>query len=121
MLDRTTIHLLALSATVAVEMGGMGLWAWLASMPLLRAITSACLVNLLVHTLFWYAQPLFAGELLGIEWPFGLYLAELLVVVGEGALYRRLLTLHSYTPWLLSLLLNAASFMAGLWLWQAIA
>ena len=71
------------------------------------------LVNLLVHTLFWYSQPIFTTD-----WPVGLYRAELLVVLVEGALYKRVLSLQGFTPWLLSAFLNLCSFFIGLWLWQ---
>jgi hypothetical protein len=116
MLYNTTIfHLLALLGTLLVEVAGMAIWARLAYPRPWRATGCAIAVNLVVHTLFWYSQPLFAAA-----WPFGLYWAELLVVLVEGALYARLLSLPGITPWLLSALLNLASFLAGFWLWQTL-
>ena len=106
-------HLLALLCTLVVETGGMALWARLAHSTLWRAILYAIVVNLVVHTLFWYSQPLFSPV-----WPWGLYAAEFIVVLVEGALYARLLQLSGYTPWLLSAALNTVSFLIGLALWQ---
>ena len=45
---------------------------------------------------------------------------ECVVIAVEGALYARLLALSGITPWLLSILFNLASFLAGLWLWQTL-
>ena len=110
-----TVHLLALFCTLVVEGSGMALWASLAYPRPWRAIGCAIIVNLVVHTLFWYTQPIFVAD-----WPFGLYRSEVLVVVVEGALYARLLALSGITPWLLSTLFNLASLLTGLWLWQTL-
>jgi hypothetical protein len=106
-------HLLALFCTLGVEVGGMAIWACHAYARPWLAIFCALVTNLLIHTLFWYAQPFFTTH-----WPWGLYGAELLVVLLEGAIYARCLGLTAITPWLLSFLLNLASLLAGLWLWQ---
>lgn len=91
----------------------MAVWAYFAYSRRWYAVGCALVANLLVHTLFWYTQSIFAEG-----WPWGLYRAELLVVLIEGTAYRYFLSLRGFTPWLLSLLLNSASFLAGLWLWQ---
>lgn len=109
-------HLLALLCTLLVETSGMALWAHLAHCKLRHAIVCAIAVNLVVHTLFWYSQPFFSAA-----WPWGLYTAEFVVVLVEGALYARFLQLSRSTPWLLSTLLNMASLLAGLFLWQRLA
>lgn len=106
-------HLIALICTLLVETTGMALWANFAYPHPRRAIICTIATNLVVHTLFWYSQPLFT-----FQWPLGLYLAESLVVLIEGSIYARFLHLKGPTPWLLSFALNAASFLAGLWLWQ---
>lgn len=106
-------HLIALLCTLLVEGAGMAIWAYFAYTRRWYAIGCALVVNLLVHTLFWYTQSFFSEP-----WPLGLYRAELLVVVIEGTAYHYLLFLRGYTPWLLSFALNLCSFLAGLWLWQ---
>jgi hypothetical protein len=106
-------HLIALSCTLLVEGAGMAIWAYFAYARRWYAIGCALIVNLLIHTLFWYTQSSFT-EL----WPLGLYRAELIVVLIEGSAYRYFLSLRGLTPWLLSFSLNLASFLAGLWLWQ---
>ena len=112
-LSAGSIHLFALTLTLLIEATGMTLWAHLAYPRFWRAIGCSLLVNLLVHTLFWYSQPIFTTD-----WPVGLYRAELLVVLVEGAIYKRVLSLQGFTPWLLSASLNLCSFFIGLWLWQ---
>jgi hypothetical protein len=112
-LGSATFHLLALLWTVAIETIGIALWARFAYPHPWRAIASCLAVNLVVHTLFWYSQPLFARY--GLT---ALYSAEVLVVVIEGALYAHILARTGVTPWLLSALLNLASYLTGLWLWQ---
>jgi hypothetical protein len=106
-------HLIALLCTLGIEATGMALWAWRANPDPWRAIRCAIVVNLIIHTLFWYTQPLFVSP-----WPLALYVQECLVVMLEGAIYARYLALRGITPWLLSLLLNSASFITGLLLWQ---
>ena len=106
-------HLLALLCTLFIEGAGIAVWACFAYPHPRRAISCALAVNLVVHTLFWYTQPLFT-----FAWPTGLYLAEFLVVLVEGLLYARFLKLPGYLPYLLSATLNIASFLAGLLLWQ---
>jgi hypothetical protein len=105
-------QLLALLCTLGIEGAGMALWARLAYHRPWRATACALGANLIVHTLFWSLQPLFARP-----WPWGLCIAEAIVVLLEGAIYARCLALSGYTPWLLSCLLNLASFVAGAWLW----
>ncbi|MCC6457812.1 MAG: hypothetical protein IT328_22845 [Caldilineaceae bacterium] len=116
-LSAASFHIIALSWTLLIEAIGIALWARLAyphcRRALWRALGCSLAINLLVHTLFWYSQPFFFTY--GIA---GLYSAELLVVALEALLYARLLPLPGITPWLLSLLLNLASFLSGLWLWQ---
>ena len=106
-------HLIALAWTLATETLGMALWARMFYLRPGRAIRYALGVNLLVHTLFWYSQPLLAQN-----WPWGLYAGEIAVVLLEGWLYRRSLALARLTSWQLSLVLNALSLFSGLWLWQ---
>jgi len=108
-------HLIALLCTLLVEGAGMALWASFAYSRPWYATGCALVVNLIVHTLFWYSQSNFAAE---GSW--GLYRAELLVVLLEGMVYFRFLSLRGITPWLLSFCLNLASFLAGLLLWQII-
>jgi hypothetical protein len=110
-----TFHLIALLCTLAIEGSGMALWARLAFPHPWRALTGAIIANLIVHTLFWYAQPF-----LFTQWPQGLALAELLVVLVEGTIYAHVLAIPHLTPWLLSLTLNFVSLFLGLLLWQLI-
>lgn len=107
--------MLALLWTLTVETTGMWVWARIAYTQPWRAVAASLVANLVVHTLFWYSQPFFARFDTT-----GLYIAELLVVVIEGTIYARMLQLPGATPWLLSALLNLASFLTGLWLWQSI-
>jgi hypothetical protein len=114
-LSAGSFHLLALFWTLSVEAAGMTTWARIAYPQIWRA-TGCCLAtNLVAHTLFWYSQPFFA--LYGNA---GLFLAEGVVILLEGAVYWRVLSLSGVTPWLLSTFLNLASLVTGLWLWQAI-
>lgn len=108
-----SIHFIALLCTLLVEGAGMAAWACLVYPHPKRAIACTLITNLIVHTLFWYSQPAFT-----FRWPLGLYSAELLVALIEGTIYARILKLQGPTPWLLSFVLNTASFFAGLWLWQ---
>jgi hypothetical protein len=114
-----SFHGIALAWTLLTEGSGIALWARLAyphrRCDLWRAVGCSFAINLIVHTLFWCSQPLFFTY--GIA---GLYSAELLVVALEALLYARLLPLPGITPWLLSMLLNLASFLSGLWLWQTL-
>jgi len=106
-------HLLALLWTLLVEGTGMAIWARIAYPQPWRALLCSILVNLVVHSLFWYSQPAFTSY-----WPITLYLAELLVVLVEGAIYARVLAISRVTAWLLSTFLNLTSFLTGIWLWQ---
>jgi hypothetical protein len=112
-LNAESFHLIALFCTLTVEGVGMALWAHFAYPQLWHAITIALVTNLVVHTIFWYSQPLFVGH-----WPAALYGAEFFVVLLEGAIYARCLHLGGITPWLLSFFLNVASFLVGIYLWQ---
>lgn len=112
-LDVETFHLIALFCTLTVEGVGMAIWAHFAYPQLWRAITIALVTNLVVHTIFWYSQPLFIGR-----WPAALYAAECIVVLLEGLSYAYFLQRRGITPWFLSFFLNAASFLAGILLWQ---
>jgi hypothetical protein len=111
----TNLHLIALASTLLIEGIGIALWARLATPHLWRAVGCSLAINLVVHTLFWYSQPLFF-----IYGNVGLYSAELLVIALEALLYARLLPLPGIAPWLFSTLLNSASFLSGLWLWQTL-
>jgi len=106
-------HLIAILCTLCVEGTGMALWAYVAYPHRGYAIGCSLVVNLVVHTLFWYTQSIFSAH-----WPWGLYGGELLVILIEGTAYHYLLSLRGLTPWLLSFSLNLASFLAGLWIWR---
>lgn len=71
-----------------------------------------CLTNPLVNYLFWWALALFPP---GAAQPYLILAAlELAVWLGEALLFRLLLDYRRLSPFLLSLLLNAASCAAGL-------
>ncbi len=108
-------HWLALLVTLVVEGTGMIVWVYVLQLPRARSMLLCLAVNLIVHTLFWYSQPLFL-----YDWPAGLYRAEVLVILLEGAAYAYGLARRGWHPWLMSLTLNVASAGAGLWLWQVL-
>ena len=112
-LNAVSVQLLALCWTLLVEVTGMAIWARFAYPQPWRATLCALLVNVIVHSLFWYSQPAFT-----IYWPISLYIAELLVAFVEGSIYARVLAISHVTAWILSILLNLASFLTGIWLWQ---
>jgi hypothetical protein len=112
-IDPGTVHLVALLGTLLVEGAGITAWARLWRLRPDRALAAALLVNLVTHTLFWYAQPHFARF-----GPAGLYGAEIVVVLVEALFYRQRLALTGTTAWLLSFTLNLASFGAGILLWH---
>lgn len=98
--------------TVAVECVGMAGAAWVLRLNLWRAVVWCTLVNILAHTLFWRMLPWLA--VWTSSWPHaGLWLAEGVVVIVEGALYWRLLRINLPVALLLALLLNLMSWWLG--------
>ncbi len=110
------IHLIALLITLGIEGGGMALLAWL--LPgwrphWQRAVLLALALNLASHTIFWYALP-------HIPLPpaDAVPLAELFVMVAEGAVYATTVARPPWSGWMISLLLNWASWVLGSYVWR---
>jgi hypothetical protein len=110
------IHLTALLATLAIEGAGMALLArlvpgWRPAWA--RAVLLALALNLLSHTIFWYALP-------HVPLPpeTAISVAELVVVVAEGAVYAAVVAHPAWTGWLISLALNWASWVLSSYLWR---
>lgn len=103
----------ALAVTLAVEAAGMALLARPVGAQSRRlAVLYALGVNLAVHPLFWPAH-----TRLPLTGQPGLLAAETVVVILEGLCYCAGLRLAWPTGLILSLLLNLASYSAGLALW----
>jgi hypothetical protein len=110
------IHLTALLATLAIEGAGMALLArllpgWRPVWP--RAVLLALALNLLSHTIFWYALP---HAPLPPET--AISVAELVVIVVEGTVYAAIVARPAWTGWLVSLALNWASWVLSTYLWR---
>jgi hypothetical protein len=105
----------ALFATLLVECTAMALLSlfWSQQRRRLPAnVATTAVVNLISHTLFWYALQWSA------EWGASrLYWLELLVVVGEGSLYWWLRRFRFWEACLFSLLFNLLSWWVGVQLW----
>jgi hypothetical protein len=103
----------ALASTLVVEAAGMALLARrFGAVPRRRAVLYVLGVNLVVHPLFWLGH-----TRLPVTGPAGLWGAETIVVVVEGLCYAAGLPLSWRNGLALSLLLNLASYSAGLALW----
>ena len=110
------IHLLALLLTLGIEGAGMALLAWLLPgwrRTWRRAVLLALALNLVTHTLFWYALPA-----LPLPPESGLPLAEAVVILVEGAVYAATVAQPRWTGWLVSLALNYASWVLSSYIWH---
>ena len=110
------VHLLALLLTLSIEGTGMALLA--ALLPgwrrrWRRAVLLALALNLVTHTIFWYALPL-----LPLPPERGLPLAEAAVILVEGAVYAATIARPAWTGWLVSLALNYASWVLSSYVWR---
>ena len=110
------VHLLALLLTLSIEGTGMALLA--ALLPgwrrrWRRAVLLALALNLVTHTIFWYALPL-----LPLPPERGLPLAEAAVILVEGAVYAATIARPRWTGWLVSLALNYASWVLSSYVWR---
>jgi hypothetical protein len=110
------MQLIALSLTLALEMGGAAAIWWMQRMParpLRRALLVVAATNLVTHPLFWLALrrlPWGGAAAVGV--------AETVVVVAEAAVYWRLLALPLHQAVVYSLVLNALSWSGGVVFWQ---
>jgi bacteriorhodopsin len=107
------VYLIALGVTLATETLGAVALALAARRSPWRWAVACVAVNLASHPLFWLGLPL-----LPLSPRPRMALAEGLVVVAEGLAYRRALGLPAAKALGLSLLLNAASFVAGSLAWR---
>lgn len=80
-----------------------------------RAVLLALGLNLVTHTVFWYALPH-----VPLPYPQSLQLAESLVIVVEGAVYAVTVAHPYWTGWLVSLALNCASWALGSYIWRLV-
>jgi hypothetical protein len=111
-----SIHLIALAVTLVIEGGGMVLLA--ALLPgwrprWRRAVLLALALNLVSHTVFWYALPL-----LPLPADAALPVAEGIVIAAEGAVYAAAVARPAWSGWLVSLALNYASWVLSSYLWR---
>jgi hypothetical protein len=110
------IHLTALLATLSIEGGGMALLAWLLPgwRPRWRAAGLLALtLNLVSHTIFWYALPL-----LPLPPATAIPVAEGIVIAAEGAVYAATVARPAWSGWAVSLALNYASWVLSSYLWR---
>jgi hypothetical protein len=106
----------ALAITLISEVSGMflyGAWRRQAWEDHRRAVFVALSVNLITHPIFWLTFP--AIPLTFIP---KLYLAELIVAVVEGIVYRRCCRLGWSEALWVGLALNLLSAATGLAFWQ---
>ena len=110
------IHLTALVVTLGIEGGGMALLAWLlpAWRPQWRrAVLLALALNLLSHTVFWYALPL-----LPLPPEQAIPLAEGIVIAVEGAVYALAVARPAWSGFVVSFLLNYAPSVLSSYVWR---
>lgn len=110
------VHLTALLLTLGIEGAGMALTAGLLPgwrQRWRRAVLLALALNLLTHTVFWYALPL-----LPLPPESALPLAETVVIVVEGAVYAATIARPAWTGWPVSLALNYASWVMSSYIWN---
>jgi hypothetical protein len=110
------VQLIALLATLVIEGTGMALLA--ALLPgwrprWRRALVLALALNLVSHTIFWYTLPF-----IPLPPETAVPLAELVVIVVEGAVYAATVAHPAWTGWLVSLALNCASWVLSSYLWR---
>lgn len=111
-------HVIALSTTLVIEGLGMAAAAWL--LPgwrgrWRRAVLLALGLNLVSHTIFWYSLPLVVSS-----HPQAVPMAELVFTVLEGAVYAATVARPAWTAWLVSLVLNCASWLLGSYVWRLV-
>jgi hypothetical protein len=109
------IHLIAMITTIVVE--SMGMAGVVARWPHTRSarvspVLIAAGLNLVTHTVFWYALPLSP-----LPSTIALYSYELLVVIVEAVAYARWCGFTFWQAGLLSLGLNVASYLSGGLIW----
>ncbi|MBX3001353.1 MAG: hypothetical protein KF893_22720 [Caldilineaceae bacterium] len=112
----SSIQSVALFVTLLSEAGGMILyWALRRkdAVGLGRVVAVVLAVNLITHPIFWATFPL-----IGLPFPLKLYLAELIVALVEGSVYRLLCRFGWIEAMGLGLALNAFSTALGIALWQ---
>lgn len=110
---------MALATTLASEGVGMAAAAWLLRgwrPHWRRALWLALAVNLVSHTLFWYALPHILAQ-----YPNALLPVELLVVLAEGCVYAATVARPAWSAWPVSFLLNWASWWLGAEVWRFVA
>ena len=110
------MQLVALLATLAIEGTVMALFAvilpgWRPHFR--RAVLLALGLNLISHTVFWYALPH-----LPLPPAQALPLAEWIVIAVEGAVYAAAIARPSWTGWPVSIVLNYASWVLSTYLWR---
>jgi hypothetical protein len=110
------MQLVALLATLVIEGAGMALFAvilpgWRPHFR--RAVLLALGLNLISHTVFWYALPH-----LPLPPVQALPLAEWIVIAVEGAIYAATVARPAWTGWLVSIVLNYASWVFSTYLWR---
>lgn len=78
-----------------------------------RAVFLAVALNLVSHTVFWYAMP-------AIPLPpeQAIFLAEWIVIATEGTVYTATVARPAWTGWLVSLALNYTSWVLSMYLWR---
>jgi hypothetical protein len=108
-------QLIALTTTLLVEGLGMAFFAWILPgwRPRWRiAVGLSLLVNLVSHTIFWYSLPYFALQI-----PASVTIAEIIVVLLEGAVYAATVARPAWSGWLVSFALNWASWLLASYVW----
>lgn len=110
------IQFVSLLVTLAIEGAGMAVLASL--LPGWRprwhdALAAAILLNVVSHTIFWYALPL-----VPLAPDQALPLAEWIVILAEGAVYAATVARPVWTGWFVSLVLNYASWVLSTYLWR---
>jgi len=78
-----------------------------------RAALLALALNVITHTVFWYALP-------AVPLPpeRALPVAEGVVIAAEGAVYAATVARPRWTGWAVSLLLNYASWVLSSYVWR---
>jgi hypothetical protein len=110
------IQTTALLVTLLSEAGGMILYLTLRrprTISRWRVVAVVLGVNLITHPLFWVTFPM-----IGLPFLPRLYLAESIVALIEGIVYRRLCRFRWIEAMALGLALNAFSTVVGIVLWQ---
>jgi hypothetical protein len=110
------IQTAALLVTLLSEAGGMILYSTLRRPRTLsrwRVVAVVLGVNLMTHPLFWATFPL-----IGLPFLPSLYLAEVIVAITEGSVYRYLCRFGWIEAIGLGLALNAFSTALGIFFWQ---